>query len=355
MYCSCTVHVLFMYRSCIVHVLCMYLYFVADSLEWAVKLGRVKEAFTLLTGPMVEYNFSHTDIDGLSVLHHATINRMTPIVSVIVIRLKKYSCSVDIPDSHGITPYLHARRVGCNEIADMLLEAGASPHQADTRFHMTANSWTAVGHQEQEFQQVCLRQKGVNELMIAGRLPALRKRNMAHASSNTSIPSLLSMTNFSQSENNLSQTSDTLKITSLFDLKLEGSTVDKFYNSINERDSPDERGSGGASTNDVGSSPRQQKGNSVVSNLGAILDLVSQQMSDAFQPGVKRPDPSQSSRDLLAHDKGSTLAAIMGLKRRSLKKSLDAGRRKGSQASGNGKLANKKYTPLPVIAANADD
>lgn len=105
-------------------------------LEWAIKLSREKQALLLLRGPVTEFDIKHKDCDGLTLLHHATINHLLSVIRLILEHTTKYYISVDIADSRGLTPYIHAKRLGYHEIEQELVKAGACIQVVSWRIHI---------------------------------------------------------------------------------------------------------------------------------------------------------------------------------------------------------------------------
>ena len=52
------------------------------------------------------------DGESHTALHHAVMAGHLPLVTVLVHMHRKYGVSVDVPDRLGLTPYLHAKRLG---------------------------------------------------------------------------------------------------------------------------------------------------------------------------------------------------------------------------------------------------
>lgn len=119
------------------------------ALSWAAVLGRENEADILLDLFMGEFDFHEKDRDGMTALHLATQSGHTEVVRSLVREMTKYGTTVDVPDNLGLTPYLHARRLGYGLIADILVEeGGASKGQGDLYSFKKADEWREIGIRE---------------------------------------------------------------------------------------------------------------------------------------------------------------------------------------------------------------
>ena len=119
------------------------------ALGWTAILGRNQETKTLLESYMGEFNFHEKDKDGMTAIHLATIAGHTEVVKSLVQEMIKFGTTVDVPDNLGLTPYLHAKRLGFGLIADILREeGGASVGQGDKYTFKRAEEWRDIGIRE---------------------------------------------------------------------------------------------------------------------------------------------------------------------------------------------------------------
>ncbi|XP_052791150.1 uncharacterized protein LOC128225148 [Mya arenaria] len=120
-----------------------------SALAWSAILGRNEQTNVLLDNYMGELNLHEKDRDGMTPLHLATISGHTDVVTSLVREMTKFGTSVDVPDNMGLTPYLHAKRLGYGLIADILKEeGGASAGQGDMYTFKRADEWREIGIKE---------------------------------------------------------------------------------------------------------------------------------------------------------------------------------------------------------------
>ncbi|KAK3590968.1 hypothetical protein CHS0354_034539 [Potamilus streckersoni] len=136
-----------------------------DVLAWACLLGREEQVTLLLDTFIGEIDFYRKDNDGSTPLHLATIMGQTEIVRILVNEMIKYGTVVDVTDNLGLTPYLHAKRLGHGLIADILRTEGrASVGQSDLFSFKSAEQWREIGIKEKNEKA---RQKRLSEYHMA--------------------------------------------------------------------------------------------------------------------------------------------------------------------------------------------
>lgn len=125
-------------------------------LSWAAILGRAEQVELLLEVLNGDHDLTDKDTEGMTVLHHATQGGHVIIVRRLVGEFRRYRLSVDVYDNLGLTPYLHAKRLGYKEITDILLKDGrACPGQSDSFTFRSAEEWSDIGQslKEKQFNQ----------------------------------------------------------------------------------------------------------------------------------------------------------------------------------------------------------
>ena len=105
-----------------------------DALMWAAILNRYDQFIRVLGDVSCNFDIMRHDKRGYTILHYICYNNNVPMLMAILRVMKKYRISVDIKDAMGETPYALSRRIGHNEVAAILAEAGASVHIFDVRF-----------------------------------------------------------------------------------------------------------------------------------------------------------------------------------------------------------------------------
>lgn len=140
-----------------------------NTLAWAAVLGRDEQTNLLLDLFMGEFNFHEKDRDGMTPLHLATQTGHTEVVKALVREMVKFGTSVDEPDNLGLTPYLHAKRLGYGLIADILkVEGGACEGQGDLYTFKKADEWRQIGIQERNEEVKRRRNSQYEKAAIAG-------------------------------------------------------------------------------------------------------------------------------------------------------------------------------------------
>ena len=265
---------------------------VVDSLEWAAKLGRERQALQLLNGPMMEYDFMHRDCDGLTVLHHAATNNLENLVKAVIKRLSRYFISVDIQDSCGVTPYIQAKRLGHEAIATELALAGASVNRADNSPESQKDKNTSSSHFENQALQ----------LKIHGRLPQLKRLLEVNTSNRVKKRNLQAAT-----RPQLNSQTSVPDVSSLLHMKKDGVLVEKFVQST--KDDIDQHTTTGIESNN--SSHHTTSHNNSIVDLSDIFAVAAEQMTRSFCKPAQRPKPKKPVFQKTKPSKRSTLAAIM--------------------------------------------
>lgn len=119
------------------------------------------------------------DNQGFTALHYATMKGDRDSVQAITEALQKYHLSVDVCDDQGLTPYIHAMRLGHYDIGEFLVKNGyASPLQADKHTFKDANAWVEEGIRERKRLSKERERKESIQRKINGRLPEIRKQKL---------------------------------------------------------------------------------------------------------------------------------------------------------------------------------
>ena len=162
-----------------------------DVLSWACLLGCSEQVDTLLEDFAGDIHLTDIDRHGLTALHYATHSNNAAVVQSLLTIFNKYDISVDIPDSHGMTPYVHARRLGYTQIADILRNEGnASIGHADNINFKSPREWSQIGRFERQWEEYHMTKKELDRARIHGKLnkaKALREVRMPSVPSLTSI------------------------------------------------------------------------------------------------------------------------------------------------------------------------
>lgn len=97
-----------------------------------------------------DIDLTEKDDDGYTALHHAVKIGNAPIVDKLVEFHSRFGVTVDSPDKLGLTPYLHARRLGYRDVAAILKEQGlASLGHGDNLFR-SPREWSQIGKFERK-------------------------------------------------------------------------------------------------------------------------------------------------------------------------------------------------------------
>ena len=139
-------------------------------LSWACVQDRPVELQFLLRTFTGELDILQKDFAGLTALHYACQSGNANMVSSLCKECRRYGISVDVHDSQGITPYLHANKMGYHKIAKVLYEQGkASPGQADIRTFRNGRECALLGKKEKKRQEAKRRRSDLKRAMINGR------------------------------------------------------------------------------------------------------------------------------------------------------------------------------------------
>ena len=139
-----------------------------NTLHWASKLGRAHEINILFDSYMGEFDFHQRDNEGMTPLHLATCSGHPDVVKTLVKEMVRYGTSVDVTDHLGLTPYLHAKRMGYEDIAEILRNDGkASVSKADDFMFKKADEWREIGMKERSRN---ILEKRLSNAAIYGRM-----------------------------------------------------------------------------------------------------------------------------------------------------------------------------------------
>ena len=139
-----------------------------NTLHWAAKLGRKDEINILFDSYMGEFDFHQRDNEGMTPLHLATCSGYPDVVKTLVKEMVRYGTSVDVTDHLGLTPYLHAKRMGYEDIAEILRDDGkASASKADDFMFKKADEWREIGLKERSRNVL---EKRMSNAAIYGRM-----------------------------------------------------------------------------------------------------------------------------------------------------------------------------------------
>ncbi|XP_069125253.1 uncharacterized protein [Argopecten irradians] len=137
---------------------------------WASLLGRVNEVKFLLDMFKGDFDLHDKDKEGMTVLHHAVQAGQEEVVTMLSLEFRRFGLSVDVVDNLGLTPYLHARRLGYSSITRILQEQGrACPGQGDMFTFRNGREWSSLGREERHVQQAQERFGDYMKAAILGR------------------------------------------------------------------------------------------------------------------------------------------------------------------------------------------
>nr|KAG5709835.1 hypothetical protein BaRGS_032659 [Batillaria attramentaria] len=143
-------------------------------LQWACILGRVEQVKTILDELGGEIDLNYKDTDGHTALHHAVMAGNMNIVQVLVDMYRKFGVNVDVPDKLGLTPYLHAKRLGYRDVAECLRTQGlASQGHGDMLFR-SPREWSQIGKFERKKAIEIHTQEAINLAKIQGKITRVR-------------------------------------------------------------------------------------------------------------------------------------------------------------------------------------
>lgn len=144
-------------------------------LSWAAILGRAEQVDMLLNILNGDHDLTDKDTEGMTVLHHATQGGHVGIVRRLVEEFRRFRLSVDVHDNLGLTPYLHAKRLGYKEITEILHKEGrACPGQSDSYTFRSAEEWSEIGQSMKEKQLNQKRKSNFERAAIFGSSRMLR-------------------------------------------------------------------------------------------------------------------------------------------------------------------------------------
>ena len=134
-------------------------------------LSQVK---TLLEETAGDIKLSEKDGEGYTALHHAVKIGNLQMVQNLVDYHVKFGIPVDIPDKMGLTPYIHARRLGYRDVASVLREQGlASIGHGDNLFR-SPREWSQIGKFERRKAIELSINDQVNAARVMGKLGLAR-------------------------------------------------------------------------------------------------------------------------------------------------------------------------------------
>ncbi|KAL8588990.1 hypothetical protein ACOMHN_065772 [Nucella lapillus] len=145
-----------------------------NVLHWACVLGRAEQVETLLTEVAADLDLREKDNSSHTALHHAVMAGHLPVVRLLVDIHRKFGVTVDMADRLGLTPYLHAKRLGYREVAEHLHSEGcASQGQCDLLFR-SPREWSQIGRFERQKAVQVNAVEAINNAKIQGKLKHLR-------------------------------------------------------------------------------------------------------------------------------------------------------------------------------------
>ena len=94
----------------------------------------------------MDINILRKDRDFLTPLHHAVMSGNIKAVQPLAAVCSRYKLNIDVCDKHGLTPYIHARKLGNHDIAELLVNVGkASTSMSDAKAFKNADVWAVEG------------------------------------------------------------------------------------------------------------------------------------------------------------------------------------------------------------------
>lgn len=139
-------------------------------LSWACVLDRPVELQFLLHTFSGELDIFQKDFAGMTTLHYACQSGNSKMVSILCQECRRYGLSVDVHNNLGITPYLHANKMGYHEIAKVLYEQGmANSGQSDILTFRNGGEWALIGIKEKKLQEAKRRRSELKQAIINGR------------------------------------------------------------------------------------------------------------------------------------------------------------------------------------------
>ncbi|CAH1794908.1 unnamed protein product [Owenia fusiformis] len=305
-----------------------------NVLSWACSLGRSKQVEEILREYMGEIDFHVRDKSGRTPLHDAAISGDMSTVKAVLKIMEKYKISVDVSDNMGLTPYLHAKRLGHHEIVYVFeKDSGVCRSQFDTRTFRTASAWERVGQDDRKKQSQHQREQDAAAFKIRGQIPPWDKHKLSLPKLKFTMDDTMVTPSFSDSSSsknynlrnpkrysqNLRQTypdgtgnnihlggkgqglNTALSILDLAQSQGKGTIADHFVQST--------------AIESLGSGPASSGHHAAPGgvDLTSMMVALSDQQSSAFRANVKYVRPSTPKQKLMkARQKISTLAILFG-------------------------------------------
>ena len=120
-----------------------------NALSWACYLGRKAQVEALIA--LGEVDLLEKDATGSIALHLAVQSNNLEVARVIIQTMCKYRLCLDVHDGEGLTPYMVAKKLGLQDMAELLLVEGeVNPSKFDDKLFLTAEEWAEVGVKERE-------------------------------------------------------------------------------------------------------------------------------------------------------------------------------------------------------------
>ena len=116
-----------------------------DSLLWACYMNRTAQVKKLIKYAVGNLNFSTQDKQGNCGLHFAVKHNNVALLKILLTNCEKFGLPLDVPDNNGLTPLLHAKHMGYDEVVQVLVSAGASDQRADDVTLSNAQEWKSAG------------------------------------------------------------------------------------------------------------------------------------------------------------------------------------------------------------------
>ncbi|XP_033630244.1 uncharacterized protein LOC117292329 [Asterias rubens] len=118
--------------------------------QHACKQGREKIAKCIIRKmSVVAVDLGGKNLEGRTPLFDAVTSGNESLVRFIVRLMRKRSLTVDTPDHSGVTPLIHAYKMGLVVIAQVLEKDGkANPRICDTERHMNSHEWAEEAAQK---------------------------------------------------------------------------------------------------------------------------------------------------------------------------------------------------------------
>ncbi|KAK7111792.1 uncharacterized protein [Littorina saxatilis] len=160
-------------------------------LHWTCILGRTEQIKVLLNEVGGDLNLQDKDNDSYTALHHAVMAGHITIVTLLVDMHRKFGISVDVPDKMGLTPYLHAKRLGYRDVAEYLhTEGHASLGHGDMKFRLP-REWSQIGRFERQKAIEIQTQEVINFAKIKGKITHVRHMEGSMGSPRMCIPNII--------------------------------------------------------------------------------------------------------------------------------------------------------------------